>query len=242
METCLTPACCTPLRPSTCSPKEGDQDNIPALELEQQFHALRRLVASKAGYSCFTSLLGFREKVGWKVAKALKRNDDGISHAAIDMLCALMEPMHQDYDLRQEQLNKSSLLSSDKFLDGLFDMWTAHVIRQQGALVVAGMLDFLTFALCAPYSETTGGRQFDTLLEKVAGRGRALFRLFQHPSLTIVMKAIIEEGEVEIGAKMLALAEGALPQHLLISLLTNSEDKRLLITQQLSRHLAVDHQ
>ena len=42
-----------------------------------------------------------------EVAKALKRNDDGISHASIDMLCALMEPMHQDYDLRQEQLNKS---------------------------------------------------------------------------------------------------------------------------------------
>ena len=87
--------------------KEGDQDNIPTGELEQQFHALRRLVASKAGYGCFTTLAGFREKVGWKVAKALKRNDDGISHASIDMLCALMEPMHQDYDLRQEQLNKS---------------------------------------------------------------------------------------------------------------------------------------
>ena len=52
-------------------------------------------MASKAGYGCFTTLAGFREKVGWKVAKALKRNDDGISHAAIDMLCALMEPMHQ---------------------------------------------------------------------------------------------------------------------------------------------------
>ena len=147
--------------------KEGDQDSITALELEQQFHALRRLVASKAGYSCFTTLQGFREKVGWKVAKALKRNDDGISHAAIDMLCALMEPMHQDYDLRQEQLNKSSLLSSEKFLDGLLDMWTALVVRNQGALVVAGMLDFLTFALCAPYSETTDGKQFDTLLAKV---------------------------------------------------------------------------
>jgi DnaJ family protein C protein 13 len=78
--------------------------------LEQQLHCLRRLVASKAGFGCFTTLPGFREKVGWKVAKALKRCDDGISHAAIDMLCALMEPMHQDYDLRQEQLNKSSLL------------------------------------------------------------------------------------------------------------------------------------
>ena len=38
--------------------KEGDQDSITALELEQQFHALRRLVASKAGYGCFTTLPG----------------------------------------------------------------------------------------------------------------------------------------------------------------------------------------
>ena len=42
------------------------------------------------------------------------------------------------------------------------------------------------------------------LLDKVAGRGRTLFRLFQHPSMTIVkgaglvMKAIIEEGEDEV--------------------------------------------
>ena len=225
--------------------KEGDQDSIPAGELEQQFHALRRLVASKAGFGCFTTLPGFREKVGWKVAKALKRNDDGISHAAIDMLCALMEPMHQDYDLRQEQLNKSSLLSSEKFLDGLLDMWTGLVVRQAGALVVAGVLDFLTFALCSPYSETTEGKQFDTLLEKVAGRGRTLFRLFQHPSMTIVkgaglvMKAIIEEGEEEIGARMqeLALAEGALPQHLLTAVYTQSADGRFLTNRQLSRHL-----
>ena len=48
------------------------------------------------------------------------------------------------------------------------------------------MLDFLTFALCAPYSETTDGKQFDVLLEKVADRGRTLYRLFQQPSHTIV--------------------------------------------------------
>ena len=52
--------------------------------------------------------------------------------------------------------------------------------------MVAGILDYLTFALCAPYSETTDGKQFDVLLDKVAGRGRTLFRLFQHPSMTIV--------------------------------------------------------
>ena len=32
-----------------------------------------------------------REKVGMKVVKALKRNDDGVTHAAIDMICALMQ-------------------------------------------------------------------------------------------------------------------------------------------------------
>jgi DnaJ family protein C protein 13 len=104
--------------------KEGDQDAISGPELEQQLHCLRRLVASKAGFGCFTTLPGFREKVGWKVAKALKRCDDGISHAAIDMLCALMEPMHQDYDLRQEQLNKSSLLR-----------WEALILSMLGSLI-----------------------------------------------------------------------------------------------------------
>ena len=44
----------------------------------------------------------------------------------------------------------------------------------------------------------------------------------------LVMKAIIEEGEEEIGARMqeLALAEGALPQHLLSALYTQSADGR----------------
>lgn len=47
------------------------------------------------------------------------------------------------------------------------------------ALVVSAMLDFLTFALCVPYSETTDGKHFDVLLEMVSDRGRMLFRLFQ---------------------------------------------------------------
>ena len=32
-----------------------------------------------------------RERVGLKVVKALVRNDDGVTHAAIDMICALMQ-------------------------------------------------------------------------------------------------------------------------------------------------------
>jgi hypothetical protein len=46
-------------------------------------------------------------------------------------------------------------------------MWTNYVVRQQGALVVSAMLDFLTFSLCSPYSETTDSKQFDMLLGRL---------------------------------------------------------------------------
>ena len=97
-------------------------------EIESQFHAIRRLVASKVGFTAFTSLTGFREAIGNKVVKALKRQDTGVTQAAIDCICALMQPMHDDCDLRQEQLNKSSLLSSNKFLESLLEMWINHVV------------------------------------------------------------------------------------------------------------------
>ncbi|KAI0215551.1 DnaJ-like subfamily C member 13 [Lamellibrachia satsuma] len=225
--------------------REGDQSVINALELEAQLHALRRLVASKAGFAAFTKLPKMREKVGVKVVKALGRHDDGVSHAAIDMLCALMEPMHDNYDLRQEQLNKASIMSSKTFLASLLDMFKMHVLRGTGALVITAMLDFLTFALCAPYSETTDGTYFDVLLEMVANDGRAIFKLFQHPSMAIVkgagmvMKAIIEEGDAEVAANMqeLALSEGSLPRHLHTAMFTQSTDSRMLTVRQLSRHL-----
>ena len=58
-------------------------------------------------------------------------------------------------------------------------MFSSHVLRGTGALVISALLDFLTFALCAPYSETTHGEHFDSLLEMVATHGRAMFKLFQ---------------------------------------------------------------
>lgn len=53
------------------------------------------------------------------------------------------------------------------------------------------------------------------------------------------MKAIIEEGSPETGKKMqmLALAEGAVPIHLVKALYIKSDDNRLLMQRQLSRHL-----
>lgn len=55
------------------------------------------------------------------------------------------------------------------------------------------MLDFLTFALCAPYSETTDGTQFDVLLEMAAANGRIIFKLFQvchYSLLTFVVEKL----------------------------------------------------
>eukprot|EP00064_Thunnus_orientalis_P007154 superscaffoldBa00000780_g7173 len=131
----------------------SQEAELPALnaELESHFQAIRRLVASKAGFQAFTQLPKFREKLGVKTVKALKRNNNGVTHAAIDMLCALMCPMHDDYDLRQEQLNKASLLSSKKFLENLLEKFITNVDHGTGALVISSLLDFLTFALCAPY-------------------------------------------------------------------------------------------
>jgi len=38
--------------------REGDQSTISLTELEAQFQALRRLVASKVGFASFTTLAG----------------------------------------------------------------------------------------------------------------------------------------------------------------------------------------
>ncbi|BFG03467.1 dnaJ homolog subfamily C member 13 [Drosophila madeirensis] len=215
------------------------------LELEAIFHALTRLLASKVGYAAFTNLTGFREIIGTKVVAALRRKDLAVTYSAIDMINSLMHSVNTDHDLKQEQLNKSSILSSKSFLETLLNMWTTHVSHGSGALVLSAMLDFMTFALCVPYSETTDGKQFDTLLELVADRGRYLYKLFQHPSLAIVkgaglvLRAIIEEGELPVAQQMQALAldEAALCRHLLVALYTPSNDPTLTTHRQLSRHL-----
>jgi hypothetical protein len=70
----------------------------------------------------------FREWIGTAVVGALRRGSAACSHAALDAVCALMQPMHHDPDLRQEQLNKASMLSSATFLEGLLAMWAEHVV------------------------------------------------------------------------------------------------------------------
>ncbi|CAH8660299.1 unnamed protein product, partial [Dicrocoelium dendriticum] len=213
--------------------------------LEAQFHALRRLVASKTGFNAFTQLPGMRVTLGRIVVSALRRRDDAVAHAVLDAINTLMHPMHEAPDIRQEQLNKTSIMSSEAFMSRLVDIFTLHSLRGTGALVLCALLDFFTFAICLPYSETSDGGSFDCLLRLVANRGRALFRLFHHPSLAIVrgaglvMRALIEEGGDEVASEMrsLALSEGALFHHLSVACFAQGKDARSLAVKQLSRQL-----
>ena len=202
--------------------------------MESQFLCLRRLLSSKAGFTAFTDVPGVRDKLGMQVVKALKADKEAILCSAIDCLCALMCPMHDNSDLKQEQLNKTSLLSNKNFLQQLLAKLQFHCQRNSGALVISALLDFLTFAMCPPFSETTGGENFDWLLEQVAGMGRVFFRLFQHPSLAIqksaglLMQAMIEEANAETIAKLrlLSLDEGAFLIHIHSALFSTGNGQR----------------
>ena len=211
--------------------------------MESQFLCLRRLLSSKAGFTAFTEIPGVRDKLGMQVVKALKADDEAILCSAIDCLCSLMCPMHDNSDLKQEQLNKASLLSSTKFLEQLLNKLRYHCKRNSGALVISALLDFLTFAMCPPFSETTSGENFDWLLAQVAGLGTSFFKLFQHPSLAIqksaglLMQAMIEEATPETIEKLrtLSLDEGAFLIHIHSALF--STGTRAAANRGLSRRL-----
>lgn len=221
------------------------QSNKSLADCEQYYQAIRRLVASKAGFALFNRSEPFRAYLGSSIVKTIKLNNNAITYAGLDVLCALMQPMHPDCDISHEQENKKKLLAKKEFLENLLDVFKIHVARGSGSLVVFSMLDFLTYALCAPYSETTDSSHFDTLLNLVAANGRDIYKLFNHPSLAIVkgaglvIKAIIQEGETNVSKRMqeLSLAEGALLKHLFIGLYSDFKRNETLGVQYLSRHL-----
>ncbi|CEF67733.1 DnaJ homolog subfamily C member 13 [Strongyloides ratti] len=223
---------------------QKDEENS-ILKGQAQLHCLHRLFASKAGFQAFSDISNIREKLGQLVISFLKWKDEIIDHCVVEMLTSLMYPMHPNYELRFEQLNKQSLLSSKTFVEHLLDLVVGHVERGTGYLVISSMLDFLTYAVCAPYSETTSGDSFDNLLTALSKRGRSFYKLFHNPSLTIikgaglVMQAIIEESSHEISEEMqnLSLTEGAFLKHLQLALLSTGRDLRVLTNRQLSGQL-----
>ncbi|CDW59738.1 DnaJ-like protein subfamily C member 13 [Trichuris trichiura] len=96
---------------------------------ENMYHALRRLFASKAGFHAFANIARLREKLGNMVICSLKLNNEAVDHAAIETLCTLMQPMNGGFELKQEQQNKSLLLSSKAFLERMLDILVWHVVR-----------------------------------------------------------------------------------------------------------------
>ncbi|KHJ44587.1 hypothetical protein D918_05253 [Trichuris suis] len=94
---------------------------------ESVYHALRRLFASKAGFHAFASIARLREKLGNMIICSLKLNNEAVDHAAVETLCALMQPLHGGFELKQEQQNKSLLLSSKAFLERMLDTLVWHV-------------------------------------------------------------------------------------------------------------------
>lgn len=218
-------------------------------EFNKQLLALRHLFSTKPGFSFFVVDRRWKEReielLFGKVKKALKRDNDIITFSAIDMLSTLMQPYYDESDLFFEQKNKGFLLSSERFLPILLELMEHHVAKGTGALVISAVLEFLIYALCAPYSETTDGGHFDMLLNLVAKSGRSLFKLFNHQSFSIVkstcllMKAIIEEGNSQVANRMqeLSLAEGTFLFHLHASLFPIVSGDKFFPIQILSRKL-----
>ncbi|KCV70333.1 hypothetical protein H696_02660 [Fonticula alba] len=219
--------------------------NANAISAAEQFEFLRRLVASRVGFDAFISLDGFRTRIGQRIVQALRHSSDGVKYAAIDLLAALMRPMHDLYDPAQEQLNKRALLKSEQFVGNLCRLLSTHSQLGTGALICAALLDFFTYAICQPYSLTTDADQFAMVLKMLSDLGRNLFRLFQHPSVTIVkgagllMRAMAEEAPREVLERLqhLALSEGSLLVHLYTALYTNSSERHTLTNREISRQL-----
>lgn len=69
-----------------------------------------------------------REKLGKLVVTVLALSSEAVDHAVMEALCSLMHPMHDNFILRTEQLNKQSLLSSPKFVEHLLDLAVGHVV------------------------------------------------------------------------------------------------------------------
>ena len=64
------------------------------------------------------------------------------------MVVCASQPMHDDYDLRQEQLNKASIMSSKAFLENLLEMFNAHVVSLLHLLFGFPLLFLLSFVFC----------------------------------------------------------------------------------------------
>ncbi|KAF0992758.1 hypothetical protein HZS_1417, partial [Henneguya salminicola] len=245
---------------------ESELKKMSSAHIENIFHAFKRLFSSKIGFESFSTIPDLFHKIGGLIIAGCRKNDDAITYSAIEAMNSLLITYHPNPDLYYEQQNKLSILSQGKFIKALLEILKQNIVhiislqnklKNSGALIISALLDFITFAVCPPFSETTDNDQFNRVIELTAEVGYPLFRLFHHPSSSIIksigmiIKSIIEESKDETcqNIQKLALSGGVLPTHLHTALftqfLTSTKNIRLLMNQfnykinssrQLSRH------
>lgn len=71
-----------------------------------------------------------REKLGDLVIRMLNISNECIDYATVEMLCSLMQPMHSNYELKLEQLNKQSLLANPQFVEHLLNLVVKHTVKR----------------------------------------------------------------------------------------------------------------
>eukprot|EP01147_Barroeca_monosierra_P008081 gene8081-757_t len=191
--------------------KQGDQSDSPE-HIAGEFLAIRRLVASKAGFQAFTHLPSFKEEIGQKVIRALQINNDGVTYAALDMLSTLM-------------ITNADAQTSALVVSMLLDFFTFAIGSQYSETTSGKDFDEILRMV------SDLGRSLYQLFEHPS---MAIVK-----AAGLLMKSIVEEGEEDMCEQMqsLALAEGALLRHLYTALYTKSTDNRMLTHRQLSRHL-----
>ncbi|CAD2218056.1 hypothetical protein ADEAN_000554200 [Angomonas deanei] len=170
--------------------------------LIQYLNALRRLCASRPGYSGVAVVPSLMRASGSLVTTALKSYNTATLIATLDYLNVLMCPQHNNYDVEHESINKNRLLSAKSLCDSLLNMLVKHTHEESASLLVQGILQFFVFALCPPHSETTDAVLFHRIIKDVVDIvGKQLFSLLNHPCDAIrflagqIIRVILEEGQ-----------------------------------------------
>ncbi|CCW68090.1 unnamed protein product [Phytomonas sp. Hart1] len=172
-----------------------------SVELEQLFHALRRLTLSKAGFGVIALVPTLAKEVEKRVEHALQLQDASLTHSVLEFLNTLMTPHHNNYEIKHEMINKNRIMGSESFSDALILLLKKSIHSEGPSLVVLSLLNFFEYLLCPPYSETTDPGIFElNMCKMVRFVGKGLFDLLAHPCDTIryaagrLIRVSMEEG------------------------------------------------
>ncbi|KAH9580066.1 DnaJ domain [Trypanosoma melophagium] len=206
----------------------------------QQFYALRRLCVTRIGFSSAALVPSLIKSIECVCMSALKMNNLAVSHAVIDLLCVLMTPHHNHYELAHEKINKNRILKHERLVKELMIMLHNYTISESASLVVLSLLNFFVYALCPPYCETTEAEVFTSVIKNMIDiNGKDLFNLMQHNCNAIsysagqIIRVIMEEGTSDQFSAMqdASLTEGGILGQLHLAIFSKNRDLRDLARQ-----------